>query len=442
MSIEQSYIDLYKEHRATLQKPCADLLNAGRDEAFGQFESRGFPSTHDEDYLYTNISTPFAVDYGLNINRLHIPVTFHCDVPSINGYLYYVVNDSFYPTQQPIALPDGVIICGLNEAAQKYPELVAKYYNRQAAQGADTTVAFNATFVQDGFFMYVPKGVELSKPVQLVDIMRSDVDFMANSRNLVIIEEGAKAQLLECAHTQDAVQFLSNRVTEVFVAENASLEYYSLENTHNKTTNIGSLFIKQEASSSVLINTITLHNGLTRNNVRVDLDGENAELLLCGMAVGDKNQQVDNFTLINHNAPHCNSRELYKYVLDDSAVGVFTGKIYVAPGAQKTEALMTNKNLCATPTAKMKAKPQLEIYADDVKCSHGATVGQLDETALFYMRSRGLSVSEAKLLLKFAFTADVIDNIRIEALRDRIHLLVEKRFRGELSKCAGCVICQ
>jgi FeS assembly protein SufD len=442
MSIEQSYIELYKEHHADLKKPCADVLNAGRDAAFNRFESLGFPTTRNEDYLYTDLGKAFSVDYGLNLNRLYIPVAFRCDVPSINGYLYYVVNDSFYATQQQNVLPEGVIICGLNEAAQKYPELVGKYYNRQVANAKTATMAFNEAFVQDGFFMYVPKGVVLTKPVQLVDIMRADVDFMANSRNLVIIEEGAKAQLLECAHTQDPVQFLCNRVTEVFVGENASFEYYSLENTHNKTTNISSLMVKQEASSNVLINAITLHNGLTRNNVQVDLDGENAEVMLCGMAIGDKNQQVDNFTLINHNTPHCRSRELFKYVLDDSAVGAFAGKIYVAPGAQKTEALMTNKNLCATPTAKMKTKPQLEIYADDVKCSHGATVGQLDEAALFYMRSRGISVKEAKLLLKFAFAADVIENIRIEALKDRIHLLVEKRFRGELSKCAGCVICQ
>lgn len=442
MSIEQSYIELYKEHHADLKKPCADVLNVGRDEAFNRFESLGFPTTRNEDYLYTDLGKSFSVDYGLNLNRLYIPVAFRCDVPSINGYLYYVVNDSFYATQQQPELPEGVIICGLNEAAQKYPELVAKYYNRQAAKTKTATMAFNEAFVQDGFFMYVPKGVVLPKPVQLVDIMRADVDFMANSRNLVIIEEGAKAQLLECAHTQDSVQFLCNRVTEVFVGENASFEYYSLENTHNKTTNISSLMVKQEASSNVLINAVTLHNGLTRNNVQVDLDGENAEVMLCGMAIGDKNQQVDNFTLINHNTPHCRSHELFKYVLDDSAIGAFAGKIYVAPGAQKTEALMTNKNLCATPTAKMKAKPQLEIYADDVKCSHGATVGQLDEAALFYMRSRGISVKEAKLLLKFAFAADVIENIRIDALKDRIHLLVEKRFRGELSKCAGCVICQ
>ena len=187
MSIEQSYIELYKEHQADLKKPCSDLLNAGRDKAFTRFANLGFPTTRNEDYLYTDLGPSFSIDYGLNLNRLYIPVAFRCDVPSINAYLYYVVNDSFYVALEPPVLPEGVIICGLNEAAKKYPELVAKYYNRQAGKDKTATVAFNETFMQDGFFMYVPKNVTLAKPVQLVDIMRSDVDFMANSRNLVIM---------------------------------------------------------------------------------------------------------------------------------------------------------------------------------------------------------------------------------------------------------------
>jgi Fe-S cluster assembly protein SufD len=446
MSTEQSYTELYREFGEAVKKPCAGLLNKGRDDAFERFARSGFPTTHNEDYLYTDLLPAFGIDYGVNINRLDIPVNpyevFRCDVPGISPWLYFVVNDKFYPTAQKNILPDGVIICGLNEAATQWPELLEKYYNRLAGKDQPSTVDFNAMFTQDGFFMYVPKNVTLNKPVQLIDIMRADVDFMANSRNLIIIEEGAQAQFLECSHTSDPVQFLSNRVTEVFVGENAGFEYYALENTHNKTTNISSLFIAQEASSRTLVNSITLHNGTTRNEVRLDLNGENAETLVCGMAIGDKNQHIDNFTFVNHASPSCRSRELYKYVLDDSSTGAFAGKILVAPGAQKTEAFLTNRNLCATPTARMKTKPQLEIYADDVKCSHGATVGQLDEAALFYMRSRGIPEAEAKMLLKFAFTADVIDNIRIEALKDRIHMLVEKRFRGELSKCNGCVICQ
>ncbi|MGC9151213.1 MAG: Fe-S cluster assembly protein SufD [Microbacter sp.] len=443
---ENTYVELYQQYRHSIHKVCSPILNEPRDAALDSFLRLGLPSTSHEDYLYTDLKAPFEIDYGLNLNRLSIPANpndvFHCDVPNITPWVFFVINDSFYVSPRKPQLPDGVIICGLNEAAEKYPELVTRYYNRLAPNDEVATVAFNTAFAQDGFFMFIPKGVVLPKPIQLVDIMRSDVDFMANSRNLIILEEGAQAQFLECAHTVDGVQFLSNRVTEVFVGEKTHFEYYSLENTHNKTTNISSLYLRQEAWSNVLVNEITLHNGLTRNDVKIDLQGAHSETLLCGMAIGDKAEHIDNATLLIHAQPHGKSRELYKYVMDDSSVGAFAGKILVEQDAQKTEALLTNRNLCVTPNAKMKTKPQLEIYADDVKCSHGATIGQLDETAMFYMRSRGLSEPDARLLLMFAFMADVIENIRIDVLQDRIRLLVEKRFRGELSKCVGCVICK
>jgi len=358
--------------------------------------------------------------------------------------LFFVVNDAFYPVNEPNnkTLPKGVIIGSLKEIAISHPELLKNYFGKLSSTKNDGLIAFNGAFAQDGFFMYVPKGVELDKPVQLVNIMRSDVDFMANSHNLIILEEGARAQLLVCDHTMDDVRFLSNRVTEVFVGENASYEHYKLENTHVKTTNLSTLLIDQKASSNVLANVITLHNGVTRNSIEIDLAGEHCETLLCGMVIADKKQQVDNFTYILHNKPDCHSNELFKYVLDDESKGGFTGKILVAKDAQKTAASQTNRNILLKKTAKMSTKPQLEIYADDVKCSHGATIGQLDETAKFYMQSRGIPEAEARLLLMFAFTNDVIENIKISALQDRIKLLVEKRLRGELSKCEGCIICQ
>ena len=446
--MEQQYIDLYKQHHESIKKHSSAVMNDIRDEAFALFESLRFPTVALENYKYTDLKAALSIDYGLNINRIPVPVNpyevFTCDVPGIHSYLYFVVNDAFYPINDArnSSLPEGVIIGSLNNVAETHPELVKEYFGKLSSKKEDGLIAFNGAFAQDGFFMYVPKNVVLDKPVQLVNIMRSDVDFMANSHNLIILEQGAKAQLLVCDHTVDDVRFLSNRVTEVFVAENASYEHYKLENMHVKTTNLATLLIDQQTSSNVLANVITLHNGLTRNTVEIDLDGENCEALLCGMVIGDKNQQVDNFTSIIHNKPNCNSRELFKYVLDDMAKGGFTGKLYVAKDAQKTAAFQTNRNILLSKTAKMRTKPQLEIYADDVKCSHGATVGSLDETAKFYMQSRGISEKEARLLLMFAFTNDVIEHIRIPALQDRIKMLVEKRLRGELSKCEGCVICQ
>lgn len=446
--MEQQYIDLYNQYHESIKKHSAAVMNNMRDTSFELFEELRFPTSALENYKYSDLKEPLSVDYGLNINRITIPVNpyevFKCDVPGIASYLYFVVNDAFYPINEPRnkTLPEGVIIGSLKEVANTHPELLKDYYGKLSTSKKDGLVAFNGAFTQDGFFMYVPKNVKLDKPVQLVNIMRSDVDFMANSHNLIILEEGAKAQLLVCDHTMDDVRFLSNRVTEVFVGQNATYEHYKLENTHNKTTNLATLLIDQQTSSNVLTNVITLHNGVTRNTIEIDLDGEHCETLLCGMVIADKNQQVDNFSSIIHNKPNGNSRELFKYVLDDMAKGGFTGKLYVAKDAQKTSAFQTNRNILLKKTAKMRTKPQLEIYADDVKCSHGATIGQLDETAKFYMQSRGISESEAKLLLMSAFTNDVIENIRIPALQDRIKMLVEKRLRGELSKCEGCVICQ
>ena len=442
------YINLYKQYHETIKKHSSSLMNAGRDASFALFEKLGFPTTKLEKYKYTDLTDALSYDYGLNINRLSIPVNpyqvFKCDVPGIQSYLYFVLNDGFYPVndKRNDDLPESVIVCSLREASEKYPALGEKYYGKLTATENDCLVAFNGAFAQDGFFMYVPENVQLDRPVQLINIMRSDVDFMANSHNLIILEKNAKAQLLVCDHTMDDVRFVTNRVTEVFVDEYATYEHYKLENTHNKTTNLSTLLIDQKASSNVLGNIMTLHNGVTRNTIEIGINGEHCETTLCGMVVGDKNQQVDNYTSIRHNKPNCHSTELFKYVLDDVSKGGFTGELYVARDAQKTQAYQTNKNILLNRTAKMRTKPQLEIYADDVKCSHGATIGQLDESAMFYMRQRGIPEKEARLLLMFAFTADVIDYIRIDALQDRMKMLVEKRLRGELSKCEGCVICQ
>ena len=444
--MEQQYINLYKQHKTLINNNSATVLNSKRNDFFALFEKLGFPTSQLENYLYTDLREPLSVNYGLNINRLHIPVNpqevFQCDVPGVSSHLYFVVNDQFYSAKNSLPLPEGVIIGSLKEVAETHADLVEKYYAKLSSQKNDGLVAFNGAFAQDGFFIYVPKNVALEKPIQIVNIMRSNVDFMANSHNLVILEEGAKAQLLVCDHTMDDVRFLETRVTEVFVAERATYEHYKLENTHTKNTNLSTLLVEQKESSNVLANIITLHNGVTRNTIEIDLNGEHCETQLYGMVLSDKNQQVDNFTTVRHNKPNCHSTEIFKYVLDDQSLCGFTGQLFVAKDAQKTQAFQTNKNLLLSKEARMRTKPQLEIYADDVKCSHGATVGQLNEEALFYLRSRGISAKEARLLLMTAFTADIIENINIPTLQDRIKMLAEKRLRGESAQCAGCVICK
>ncbi len=447
MNPEQQYIDLYTQAAEAIKGHSAPVMNAVRDRAFEDFSRLGFPSRKVERYKYTDIKSLFAPDYGLNINRLDIPVdpyeAFRCDVPNLSTLLYFVVNDAFFSKRLPKAqLQDGVIIDSLAKVAKERPELVQKYYARIAHTEEDAVTALNTMLAQDGLFVYVPRNVQLDKCVQVINILRADVDMMVNRRVLIVMEEGAKAKFLFCDHTADSRNFLATQVIEAFVADNAALDLYCLEETHYKNHRVSNVYIEQQRDSRVNHNVITLHNGVTRNRLDLMLKGEGAECYCSGCVIADRQQHVDNNTLIDHQVPHCTSTELYKYVLDEEATGAFAGRVLVRKGAQKTVSQETNRNLVATKKARMYTQPVLEIYADDVKCAHGSTVGQLDDAALFYMQQRGISRKEAKLLLEFAFINEVIDKMELEPLRDRLHYLVEKRFRGELNKCEGCGLCK
>ena len=446
MNSEQQYISLYEECREMICSHSAGVLNAVRDQAAEALKSLGLPSRKVERYRYTDLQKIFEPDYGLNLNRLDIPVdpyqAFRCDVPNLSTQLYFIVNDIFHDKSLPKShLPEGVIIDSLRRVAEKHPQLVADHYAKIADPNEDAVTALNTMLAQDGLMVYVPKGVKVERTIQVINILRADVDLMVNRRVLVVVEPGAEIKLLFCDHTADDRNFLATQVVEAFVGENASLDLYCLEETHNKNNRVSNLYIEQAANSRMNHNIITLHNGITRNRTDVTLKGEGAECWLNGCVIADKKQHVDNNTLIDHQAPHCTSHELYKYVLDDSAVGAFAGKVLVRHDAQKTVSEETNQNLCATKEARMYTQPMLEIYADDVKCSHGSTVGQLNDAALFYMQQRGISLQEARLLLQTAFVNQVIDEMRLTPLRDRLHYLVDKRFRGELNKCEGCKLC-
>ena len=447
MGSEKQYIDLYRETAGMIKSHSADVLNGVRDKAFEDFCRQGFPSRKVERYRYTDMSKLFEPDYGLNLNRLEIPINpyeaFKCDVPNLSTSLYFVVNDAFYTKQLPkTELPDGVIVDSLCRVATENPGLIERYYARMAKTEDDAITALNTMLAQDGLLVYVPKNVKLDRAVQVINILRSDVDLMVNRRVLIILEQGAEAKFLFCDDSADDRHFLTTQVIEAYVDENASLNLYCLEETHVKNTRVSNVYIEQQAYSRVNHNVITLHNGVTRNKLDLVFKGEGAECFANGCVIADKTQRVDNNTLIDHQVPHCTSNELYKYVLDDDAVGAFAGRVLVRHDAQKTNSQETNNNLVAAKTARMYTQPELEIYADDVKCAHGCTVGQLNDAAMFYMRQRGISEKEAKLLLEFAFVNEVIDKMELAPLRERLHILVEKRFRGELNKCEGCRLCK
>ena len=451
MNSEQQYIELYEQTRQVIFDHAPEAMNAVRDEAFEAFKAQGFPSKKVERYKYTDMQKLFAPDYGVNLSRLQIPVdpyeAFRCDVPNLSTSLYFVVNDMFYRDDKPKGhLPEGVVVGSLRD----YPELVAKYYAKLAKTSEDAVTALNTMLAQDGMLVYVPKNVKVDRAIQVINILKATPrnaqrvvpDLMVNRRVLIILEEGAEIKMLFCDHAADDRNFLATQVIEAYVGDNASLDLYCMEETHHKNVRVSNVYIDQQANSRVNHNVITLHNGTTRNKLDLTFSGEGAECQCYGCVIADKQQHVDNNTLITHRVPHCTSNELYKYVLDDKSTGAFAGRVLVEHGAQKTSSQMTNQNLTATKEARMYTQPMLEIYADDVKCAHGSTVGQLNDAALFYMRQRGISLEEAKVLLQNAFINEVIDHMQLEPLRDRLHYLVEKRFRGELNKCDGCKLCK
>ncbi|MBO4811260.1 MAG: Fe-S cluster assembly protein SufD [Prevotella sp.] len=445
MKSEQQYIELYEQQRDIIFAHSNDVMNAVRDEAFGRFAAKGFPSQKVEHYKYTDMQRLFEPNYGVNLNRLTIPAdpykAFSCDVPNLSTSLFFVVNDAFYADAQPhVSLPQGVVVQPLSQMVS------SSFYNHLAGEDDDAVSSLNTMLAQDGLFVYVPRGVKVERALQVINILqappRLQGGLMVNRRVLIVLEEGAELKMLFCDHTASDSSFLATQVIEAFVGEHASLDLYCMEETHYKNVRVSNAYINQQAHSRVTHNVITLHNGTTRNKLDLTLQGEGAECGCYGCVIADKQQHVDNNTLITHQAPHCTSNEVYKYALDGDSLGAFAGRVLVQPGAQQTTSQMTNQNLCASHQARMLTQPMLEIYADDVKCAHGSTVGQLGDQALFYMRQRGISEREARILLQQAFINEVVDKMQLAPLRDRLHYLVEKRFRGELSKCEGCRLCK
>jgi Fe-S cluster assembly protein SufD len=443
MNALKQYIDLYDENRELIEQQSPALLNKLRQEARTQLNDARLPRKGSEDYEATDLEAVFSHDYGVNVNRLPFDAdpgeTFHCDVPNMSTCLYYSSNDAFHSSPTAERNIGQVVVLPFSMAAVDYPELMSAYYGK-LAHLKDPTVALNSLLVQDGLFIYVPDGVIPERPIQLVNIFNAALDMMVQRRLLIVVGKNAALKLLSCDHTQSPdYRYLNNQVVEIVAMQGSTVDYYDMEESTPQTNRVSSIYVEQHEGSNVLIDGITLINGITRNNYHVEVNGEHAETHLLGMTIASGEQHVDSHTFISHNAPRCHSNEMFKYVLNDNAVGAFAGKILVQPNCPRVEAYQGNRNLCGAPTAKMYTKPQLEIYTDDVMCSHGSAVGQLDEDALFYMRTRGIGIDEARRLLMQAFVADVIDGVRLDALKDRLHFLVEKRFAGTLSNCAGCM---
>lgn len=436
---------MFNAGHGTFLKDSPELFNRHREKAFNDFLRLGIPDRKNEAYKYTNLEK--FLNYQYQDYFFPLPSDFreaerfHCEVEDLDVWNMVLLN-GFFPHGEDglVMLPGGIWVGSMKAAVRQFPSLVEKHYNRYVEDGTDGLIPLNTALASDGLFLYAPKNTVYTKPIQIVNLLHSDKDIFVQDRNLIIVEEGAQLSLLSCDHSISPRRFLTNTITEVYVGRNARFDIIRVQNQHDNSGKITHTFIHQERDSYASSNNISLHGGLVRNATWHYLGGENSETHSYGLFLADKDQHIANFVKVDHVAPNCNSTQLFKGVLDDNSSGAFNGRIMVHKDAQKTNAYQSNNNIILSDTARMDTKPQLEIYADDVKCSHGATVGQLDENALFYLRSRGIDVHEARLMLMFGFAHEVIKKISIEALRDRIDDLVQKRLRGELSRCASCAV--
>ncbi len=404
-----------------------------RLDAIESFRKLGFPSTKAEAWKYTNIGKVLRHEYEVHVGAPETSLTIddvqRYLIPKLDAHVVVLVNGRFVSKLSTVGdLPEGVIISSLEEASRRHGELVNRYLGRSAKHQDDVFTALNTAFTLDGLFMYVPRRKMVEKPLHIVNVIDAKTDVFLQPRHLVVFEEGSQARLIETGGSATDARTFTNSVTEVFVAPRAVIDMYVVQDDGDRASLVSNTDVYQEGESVFSIYTITLTGEVVRNNLTVIPDGEYCETHLYGLTLPVGDTHVDNHTLVDHAKPNCVSNELYKIVLDDRASGVFNGKVFVRRDAQKTNAFQENKSILLTKTATMNAKPELEIYADDVKCSHGATTGQLDPEAMFYLRSRGIPEKQARGMLLHAFVRDVIDNIKIEPLRELLDRRVTQRF--------------
>ena len=427
------YIELYNEIKPVLDKQASPVLNAEREKAISTFTRLGLPTRQTERYRYTDVETAFAPDYGVSLAPLELK-----DIPyvsaikdadeSVAKYYNTVVDSAVNADGEPV---------GIDTLKGEYEE--------------DALTALNTALVNDAIVIHLPKGTKAKAPIRIENILSGQHDTMAIRRVLIVMEELSEATIFLVDHVkgegegkaeqENKPAYLTLQVVEVVCKDGAHLDMYQLEETNEQCRLFSNLYVKAGRDASVRHNNITISNGITRNGIDVYLQGKGAEVKLNGAVIADRRQHVDNNTLIDHQVPQCQSGELYKYVLDDEAVCAFAGKIMVREGAQQTSSQETNNNMVANNDARMYTQPMLEIYADDVKCAHGSTVGVMDDAALFYMQQRGIPVDVARTLLKNAFISQVIDEMNWTAFRDRLHILVDKRLSKE-ERCGTCKICK
>ncbi|HVF39291.1 MAG TPA: Fe-S cluster assembly protein SufD [Gemmatimonadaceae bacterium] len=406
-----------------------EWLQSRRTAAIGMFEASGFPTMKDEDWHFTNVAPIAAKTFRLApvSRRVHPEAVARLTFGQV-WHSFVFVNGRFTPQDGSRNLPDGISVQSLSSEIAS-GGLSEEHFGKAAPSGESAFTALNEAMTSDGALIRIEPNASIDTPIHLVFLSDASSDNGASHpRNIIVAGTNSRCTVIESYASAGGEAYFTNAVSEVFLAEGANLSHYKLQNESPSAYHVGTIAVRQERSSRYESFSFATGADLSRTNVYTTLAGDGAEVVMNGLYMVDGKQHVDHQTRIEHVAPNCPSHELYKGILDGRSHGVFNGKVYVHPEAQKTDGKQSNNNLLLSDAAKVDTKPQLEIFADDVKCTHGATVGRLDETALFYMRSRGVGVAQARRLLTYAFAADVLEKIELEPLRDALEAQVLARF--------------
>ncbi|GAB3906013.1 Fe-S cluster assembly protein SufD [Larkinella knui] len=408
-------------------------LHQIRREALNQFDRLGFPTVKHEEWKYTNVNSLVKEVFEFNASsEITLEDLALLESSRLDGNVLYFVNGRYQPQLSKIVSPTSQLsITTLADAVKTMPDLLNQYFAKYADYQDNAFTALNTAFAHEGVVIKVPANTVVEAPTILRFVSDArQVNVASQPRNLFIVDKNAEVKVAESFRTLGDQASFTNVVTEIVMAEDARMEYYKIQNESDMAYHIGTTQVYQQDRSHFYSATVTLDGGFIRNNLNIALDGSNCEAHMYGLYFPNGRQHIDNHTLVDHRKPNSHSNELYKGILEDRATGVFNGKIFVRQDAQKTNAYQSCKNVVLSNDATMNTKPQLEIFADDVKCSHGTTTGKLDEEALFYLRSRGIPKVEAQSLLMFAFAEDVIKKIKIDPLREQI----ERRIQAKLAR--------
>ncbi len=415
------------ENTINVNDPVHDI----RSEAFKTFETNGFPSKKDEAWKYTSLNSLQKIDFSVfpkQENALEYKDIKKYFLHEIDTYKIVFV-DGIYSSYLSETTHDGVDVCLMSSALTKpmYRQIIELYFNK-VAHNEDSLTSLNTAFSKEGAYIYIPKNKAPRKPIQIVHFSTgNEASLMLQPRNLIVAEENAELQIIERHQSLTANEVFTNSVTEIFAAKDARVDYYKVQNDNASASLIDNTYIDQKDNSVVRVHTFSFGGKLTRNNLNFYQNGERIDSTLKGVTILGEKQHVDHYTLVHHAQPNCESHQDYKGIFDGQSTGVFNGKILVDKIAQKTDAFQQNNNVLISDKATVNTKPQLEIFADDVKCSHGCTVGQLDNDALFYMQSRGIPKKEASALLMYAFANNVLESVRIPELKARINKIIANK---------------